>query len=120
MGIMKNEGHDPNGFGNTAAYQRKCHSMGQRYPHMCRDVHVQIGHSDSEHEMCPLCRANAKAEHLRDGVYQSVQALKMLYMSAGLGQTTGQDALAALSAEIKSLDQLVIVDQQGRKPDAAG
>jgi hypothetical protein len=27
------------------------------YPHMCRDEHVEIGHSDSEHEMCPLCRA---------------------------------------------------------------
>ena len=28
------------------------------YPHMCRDEHVQIGHSDSENERCPLCRAN--------------------------------------------------------------
>lgn len=27
------------------------------YPHMCRDGHQQIGHSDSEHEQCPLCRA---------------------------------------------------------------
>jgi hypothetical protein len=26
---------------------------------MCRDDHVQIGHNDSEHEMCPLCRAHA-------------------------------------------------------------
>lgn len=30
------------------------------YPHMCRDGHQQIGHSDSEHEMCPLCREIAK------------------------------------------------------------
>jgi len=30
------------------------------YPHMCRDDHVEIGHADSESEMCPLCVANAK------------------------------------------------------------
>ena len=30
-----------------------------RYAHMCRDGHQQIGHNDSEHEMCPLCRALA-------------------------------------------------------------
>lgn len=30
------------------------------YPHMCRDGHQQIGHSDSENEMCPLCREIAK------------------------------------------------------------
>lgn len=29
------------------------------YPHMCRDDHIQIGHKDSEHEMCPLCRTLA-------------------------------------------------------------
>jgi len=29
------------------------------YPHMCRDGHVEIGHSDSEHEMCPMCRVLA-------------------------------------------------------------
>lgn len=29
------------------------------YPHMCRDDHIQIGHKDSEHEMCPLCRTIA-------------------------------------------------------------
>ena len=29
---------------------------------MCRDGHVQIGHSDSENEMCPLCVALARAE----------------------------------------------------------
>ncbi len=27
------------------------------YAHMCRDGHQQIGHNDSEHERCPLCRA---------------------------------------------------------------
>jgi hypothetical protein len=30
------------------------------YPHMCRDGHAEIGHSDSESEMCPLCVSNAK------------------------------------------------------------
>lgn len=35
------------------------------YPHMCRDGHQQIGHSDSEHEQCPLCRALDAAKALR-------------------------------------------------------
>jgi hypothetical protein len=25
--------------------------------HFCRDGHALIGHNDSEHERCPLCRA---------------------------------------------------------------
>lgn len=50
------------------------------YPHMCRDEHEEIGHRDGEHEMCPLCRANARIaeleeaareafEHMKDGYY---------------------------------------------------
>lgn len=40
--------------------------MGLRYyAHMCRDGHPQIGHNDSEHEMCPLCREVARSERLR-------------------------------------------------------
>lgn len=31
--------------------------MPWSYPHMCRDEHQQIGHGDSAHERCPLCRA---------------------------------------------------------------
>lgn len=31
--------------------------MAYVYPHMCCDDHLQIGHSDSSSEMCPLCRA---------------------------------------------------------------
>lgn len=36
------------------------------YAHMCRDGHQQIGHNDSEHEQCPLCRAIAVADDLRE------------------------------------------------------
>lgn len=32
------------------------------YPHMCRDGHEEIGHHDSEHEECPLCRALAERD----------------------------------------------------------
>lgn len=44
---------------NTPAYP---------YAHMCRDGHVMIGHNDSEHEQCPLCRARdtVRAEMLTD------------------------------------------------------
>jgi len=27
------------------------------YPHMCRDGHAEIGHSDSDNDCCPMCRA---------------------------------------------------------------
>lgn len=32
------------------------------YPHMCRSDHEEIGHSDSEHEQCPMCRLLAEVE----------------------------------------------------------
>lgn len=38
--------------------------MADMYPHMCRDGHQEIGHRDSEHEMCPLCRALADRDEL--------------------------------------------------------
>lgn len=33
-----------------------------RFPHMCRMGHPPIGHSESEHEECPLCRAISIAD----------------------------------------------------------
>lgn len=36
------------------------------YPHMCRMDHIEIGHRDSEHEQCPLCRAIGAITHLID------------------------------------------------------
>lgn len=36
-----------------------------RFPHRCRDGHAEIGHADSEHEQCPLCRLLGGT---RDGV----------------------------------------------------
>lgn len=38
----------------------------QPYPHMCRDGHVQIAHSESEHEQCPLCRAMAALVKIKE------------------------------------------------------
>jgi hypothetical protein len=40
---------------------------GNSYPHMCRDEHEQIGHSDSENERCPLCRAKDEIAALKRG-----------------------------------------------------
>lgn len=37
------------------------------YAHMCRDGHEQIGHRDSEHEQCPLCRAIGGLQFIADG-----------------------------------------------------
>lgn len=35
------------------------------YPHMCRMGHVEIGHADSEHEGCPLCRKRGELKQLK-------------------------------------------------------
>jgi hypothetical protein len=35
---------------------------------MRRDEHQQIGHSDSEHERCPLCHANDRGEWMFDAL----------------------------------------------------
>lgn len=37
------------------------------YAHMCCDEHVQIGHDDSDHERCPLCRAIGALQFIADG-----------------------------------------------------
>jgi hypothetical protein len=36
------------------------------YPHMCRCGHVEIGHADSECELCPLCAVIAQRDALAD------------------------------------------------------
>lgn len=36
------------------------------YAHMCRDGHIEIGHNDSEHELCPLCRMTGEAFRLQE------------------------------------------------------
>lgn len=38
------------------------------YPHMCRDGDAEIGHSDSEHEQCPLCRMTSQAFLFREAL----------------------------------------------------
>jgi hypothetical protein len=40
------------------------------YPHMCRDQHEQIGHSDSEQELCPVCRALALTRQLAEALQE--------------------------------------------------
>ena len=39
-----------------------------RYAHMCRSDHVEIGHNDSEHELCPLCRMQNERDALAEKV----------------------------------------------------
>lgn len=50
--------------------------LKKRYPHMCRDEHQQIGHADSSHEMCPLCRANSQLSTLQQDVRPLVELLQ--------------------------------------------
>jgi len=39
--------------------------------HMCRDGHTEIRHSDSEHEMCPLCRALGELDNARERIAEA-------------------------------------------------
>jgi hypothetical protein len=44
--------------------------MVYTYAHMCRDDHLQIGHNDSEHEQCPVCRAQGWLNRLINNWYE--------------------------------------------------
>jgi len=49
---------EPHGHTGAHSWEKaQPESRGHSYAHMCRDEHVEIGHNDSEHELCPLCRA---------------------------------------------------------------
>jgi hypothetical protein len=41
---------------------------------MCRDGHIQIGHQDSEHEQCPVCRLVSALESAREFIDGSDEA----------------------------------------------
>jgi hypothetical protein len=34
------------------------------FPHWCADGHIEIGHADSENELCPLCAVIAQRDAL--------------------------------------------------------
>ena len=53
--------------------------LQKAYPHFCQDGHPPIGHSDSEHEMCPLCRVVAIATRMAtDRTYERGDAVEHL------------------------------------------
>lgn len=54
----------------------------------------------------------AERERLRGVIAEASTKLKLLYMAAGLGQTTGRAALDALNAEITKLDTVTYGHQQ--------
>ena len=45
------------------------------YPHWCALDHEEIGHSDSEHEECPLCR-------VKNELSAAQQAIKWLWSAS--------------------------------------
>lgn len=50
--------------------------MSFTYAHMCRSDHQQIGHNDSEHERCPLCRANDHVERLEEALRECAEPFR--------------------------------------------
>lgn len=60
------------------AAERAKRTYSYSYPHMCCIEHAEIGHNDSEHERCPLCRAIDERDALRyelEAERESVKAL---------------------------------------------
>lgn len=46
------------------------------YAHMCRMDHEEIGHNDSEHEDCPLCRMQNDRDALAERCEKLLEALR--------------------------------------------
>jgi hypothetical protein len=65
-----------------------------RYPHMCRDGHEEIGHRDSENEMFPLCRANARAEEVSKATIEYLKRRRIV----------SRNWLGAKDKDIKKMD----------------
>lgn len=74
------------------------------YAHMCRMDHVQIGHDDSEHERCPLCRANDRADALEAMLASQSAMLADIARAAGykLGE---QYSAAGIIARLRDGDR---------------
>lgn len=73
------------------------------YPHMCRMDHLQIGHSDSEHERCPLCRALDALSYIVwvkdcgiDGENETGKYVNFIEEERDLMYATAKNALAEL------------------------
>lgn len=63
------------------------------YAHMCRMDHEEIGHNDSEHEDCPLCRMQnerdvlaERCEKLREALQEAERGFDLAYDAAEKGQ----------------------------------
>jgi len=61
-----------------------------RISHMCRDGHVEIWHSDSSSELCPLCRAEARAVQTEAALAQLQQYADTLEMESQYDQRMSQ------------------------------
>ena len=79
------------------------------YAHMCRDGHVQIGHNDSEHEMCPLCRALADRDHWREARRAAMEAGEILRQRA---EDAEQRLMVAATAVIPAANLLLAKERE--------
>ncbi len=72
------------------------------YPHMCRDEHEQIGYSNSEIELCPLCLAGNQATFLREQIAE-MELRPCQHDEAAISAMAEdyQEKIAALTAEME-------------------
>lgn len=70
------------------------------YPHMCRSDHIQIGHDDSEHELCPLCRVIGALERVVHDVHE-YERVNNLHPNPG--RTECWDSVANAMAILKDV-----------------
>ncbi len=68
----------------------------EQYAHMCRDDHPQVGHNDSEHECCPVCRERDRADRAESNLAAERQARETLEHNHVAAYS---EAMVALQAE---------------------
>ena len=76
--------------------------LARGYAHICRDNHVQIGHNDSDHEQCPVCRERNRADHAEVQLAAERQARETLEQAA-------KALVVKLDAAIPALDGICVL-----------
>lgn len=76
------------------------------YPHMCRDGHLEIGHADSENELCPLCAVIDQRDTLAASLDASrIETAHHSRVSAGLQMRAelAESRIAAIEAALREI-----------------
>lgn len=78
-------------------------------PYLCMDGHEPIGHWDSEHELCPVCRAKGAADTAEERLAREAAIVDSVWRALGIH--TYADAkgksIVQIVAKLKRLEALL-------------